>query len=140
MTIRQLSVFIENKAGNLQDLLKVLADNDINIISLTIADTNDFGIVRLLVSEPELALDKLREKHFTVRIHDVISLELSTTPGSFYHILHHFSIAGIGLEYVYAFSYGSKAIAVIRTDNQDKAFELIEKEQFVSISENDLRE
>ncbi|MBP8904092.1 MAG: ACT domain-containing protein [Paludibacteraceae bacterium] len=138
MTIRQLSVFMENKPGNLNDILLVLAQNNINIAALTVADTSDYGILRLLVSDPQKALDKLREKHFTVRIHDVLSLEMDPEPGSLYRILHHFAEAGISMEYVYAFSFGSKSIVVFRTDNREKAVEVIKENNLISISEEEL--
>ena len=138
MTIRQLSVFMENKPGNLNDILLVLAQNNINIAALTVADTSDYGILRLLVSDPQKALDKLREKHFTVRIHDVLSLEMDPQPGSPYRILHHFAEAAISMEYVYAFSFGSKSIVVFRTDNREKAVEVIKENNLISISEEEL--
>ena len=138
MTIRQLSVFMENKPGNLNDILLVLAQNNINIAALTVADTSDYGILRLLVSDPQKALDKLREKHFTVRIHDVLSLEMDPEPGSLYRILHHFAEAGISMEYVYAFRFGSKSIVVFRTDNREKAVEVIKENNLISISEEEL--
>lgn len=138
MTIRQLSVFLENKAGNLNDALEILSNNQINIVALTIADTSEYGIVRLLVSNPELALDKLRENKFTVRIHDVLSLEMDPQPGSLHRILERFAEAGISMEYVYAFSYGSKSIVVFRTDNREKALELIAKYNFNPVTESDL--
>ncbi|NLO70431.1 MAG: ACT domain-containing protein [Porphyromonadaceae bacterium] len=139
MTIRQLSVFMENKPGNLNDVLSVLAENNINIVSLTVADTEEFGIVRLLVCDPEKAQVKLRENQFTVRIHDVLSLEMSPKPGSLYKILSHFAEAEISIEYVYAFSYGSKSIVVFRTNNREKALEVIRKNNLISITENDLK-
>lgn len=139
MTIRQLSVFLENKPGYLNEVLEVLSENRINIAALTIADTDDYGIVRLLVSEPQVALEKLREKHFTVRIHDVLSLEMEPQPGSLYHILHHFADADISMEYVYAFSFGSKSIVVFRTDNREKAVEVINENKLKSITEEDLK-
>ena len=138
MTIRQLSVFMENKPGKLNDILLVLAQNNINIAALTVADTSDYGILRLLVSDPQKALDKLREKHFTVRIHDVLSLEMDPEPGSLYRILHHFAEAGISMEYVYAFSFGSKSIVVFRTDNREKAVEVVKKNNLISITEEEL--
>ncbi len=138
MTIRQLSVFLENKAGNLNDALEILSNNQINIVALTIADTSEYGIVRLLVSNPELALDKLRENKFTVRIHDVLSLEMDPQPGSLHRILERFAEADISMEYVYAFSYGSKSIVVFRTDNREKALELIAKYNFNPVTESDL--
>ena len=139
MTIRQLSVFLENKPGCLDAMLSVLAENSINIIALTIADTSDYGIVRLLVSDPQKALEKLREKHYTVRIHDILSLEMDAAPGSLFKILDLFTQADIGLEYVYAFSFGSKSILVLRTDNREKAVEVIKNNHLKSITEEDLK-
>lgn len=140
MTIRQLSVFMENKPGNLNEVLAVLSENDINIVSLTVADTDEYGIVRLLVCNPELAQEKLREKQFTVRIHDVLSLEMSPKPGSLYKILNHFAEAEISMEYVYAFSYGSKSIVVFRTDNREKALEVIKNNKLKPVTKGDLKQ
>ncbi|MFV0390773.1 MAG: ACT domain-containing protein [Paludibacteraceae bacterium] len=139
MKVRQLSVFMENKPGNLNDILHVFATSDINIVSLTVADTDEYGIVRLLVSEPEKAQEKLREKQFTVRIHDVFALEMEPQSGSLYRILEHFAEATISMEYVYAFSYGSKSIVVFRADNQEKAVEVIRSNRLKSIREEDLK-
>jgi len=77
MTIRQISVFLENKAGHLNKILAVLAQNDININALTVADSSDYGLLRMLVSDPEMAVEILRSENFPVRIHEVISLEMS---------------------------------------------------------------
>lgn len=139
MTIRQLTVFLENKPGYLNRMLGILTTHNINIAALTIADTDEYGIVRLLVSEPELAAEKLREAQHSVRVHDVLSLEMDSAPGSLYRILSHFSDAGISLEYIYAFSYGGKSFVVIRTDNREKAIEVIEKNSLKPINEEDLR-
>lgn len=139
MTIRQLSVFMENKSGILNEILSVLAQNNINIAALTVADTNYYGILRLLVSDPQSALEKLREKQFTVRIHDVLSLEMAPEPGSLYRILHHFAEARISMEYVYAFSFGSKSIVVFRTDNREKAEKVIKENGLKSVREEDLK-
>ena len=140
MTIRQLSVFMENKPGNLNDVLAVLAENNINIASLTVADTDEYGIVRLLVSDPETAQEKLREQQFTVRIHDVLSLEMDPKPGSLFRIMSHFAQADISFEYVYAFSYGSKSIVVFRTNNRDKALEVIKENNLKPVREVDLKQ
>ncbi|MFV0470723.1 MAG: ACT domain-containing protein [Paludibacteraceae bacterium] len=138
MTIRQLSVFLENKPGYLDEMLSVLAENNINIVALTIADTSDYGIVRLLVSNPQMALDKLREKQYTVRIHHIISLEMEKKVGSLYKILDLFTRASINVEYIYAFSFGNKSIMVVRTDNQDKAAEVVRQHHLKPISEEEL--
>lgn len=139
MTIRQLSVFLENKTGYLNEMLAILAKNSINIVALTVADTSDYGIVRMIVSDPQLALDKLREGRFTVRIHDILSLEMDAAPGSLARILDLFNEQDIAIEYVYAFSFGSKSILVFRTNNREKAVEVIKKNKLKSISEEELK-
>ncbi len=138
MTIRQLSVFIENKPGYLNEVLEILAANNINIAALTIADTDEYGIARILVNEPELAAEKLRESKHSVRVHDVLSLEMSPEPGSLYRILAHFAQADIDIAYVYAFSYGDKSFVVLRTDNREKAIEVIENNKLKTVNEADL--
>ena len=139
MTIRQLSVFLENKTGHLNEILAVLAQKNINIIALTVADSSDYGILRAIVSNPEKALEALRAEHFTVRVHDILSLEMSAAPGSMSHILDLFTAADICIEYVYAFSFGSKSILMIRTDNREKAIEVIHNNSLKSISEAELK-
>ena len=139
MTIRQLSVFLENKTGYLNEMLAKKKKNSINIVALTVADTSDYGIVRMIVSDPQLALDKLREERFTVRIHDILSLEMDAAPGSLARILDLFNEQDIAIEYVYAFSFGSKSILVFRTNNREKAVEVIKINKLKSISEEDLK-
>ena len=139
MTIRQLSVFLENKTGHLNQILSVLAKNNINIIALTVADSSDYGILRAIVSDPEKALEALRAELFTVRVHDVLSIEMDAAPGSMSKILDMFTAADICIEYVYAFSFGSKSILMVRTDNSEKAIEIIAANKLKSISEADLK-
>lgn len=139
MTIRQLSVFLENKTGHLNEILSVLAQKNINIIALTVADSSDYGILRAIVSDPEKALEALRAEHFTVRVQDVLSLEMGAAPGSMSHILDLFTAAEICIEYVYAFSFGSKSILMLRTDNSEKAIEIIKSNGLKSIREEDLK-
>ena len=138
MTIRQLSVFLENKTGYLNQVLNVLARNHINIVALTVADTSDYGIMRAIVSNPEKALEALRNEQFTVRVHEIMGLEMDAAPGSMSHILDLFTSADICIEYVYAFSFGSKSMLVFRTDNKEKALEVIEKNKLKPIREKDL--
>ena len=139
MTIRQLSVFLENKTGHLNQILSVLAKNNINIIALTVADSSDYGILRAIVSDPEKALAALRAEQFTVRVHDILSLEMDAAPGSMSHILDLFTAADICIEYVYAFSFGSKSIVVFRTDNREKAEKVIIENGLKSVREEDLK-
>lgn len=140
MTVRQLSVFLENKTGYLNQVLAVLAKHNINIIALTVADTSDFGILRTIVSDPEKALEVLRAEQFTVRLHDILSLEMDAAPGSLAQILDLFTAADICIEYVYAFSFGSKSILILRTNNREKSVEVILTNHLKSISEADLKE
>lgn len=139
MTIRQLSVFLENKTGHLNEILRVLSKNNINIVALTVADSSDYGILRAIVSNPEKAMEVLRAEHFTVRVHEIFSLEMAAEPGSMSHILDLFTAADICVEYVYAFSFGSKSILMIRTDNSEKATEIIRANELKQISEDDLK-
>jgi len=139
MTIRQLSVFLENKTGHLNKILSVLAASNINIVALTVADSSDYGILRAIVSDPEKALAALRAEQFTVRVHDILSLEMDAAPGSMSHILDLFTAADICIEYVYAFSFGSKSILIIRADNSDKAMQVIQANGLKLIREEDLK-
>ena len=117
----------------------IFHENNINIIALTVADSSDYGILRAIVSDPEKALEALRAEQFTVRVHDILSLEMDAAPGSMSYILDLFTAADICIEYVYAFSFGSKSILLIRTDNCDKAVEVIQANKLKSIREAELR-
>jgi hypothetical protein len=139
MTIRQISVFLENKTGHLNKILAILADNGININALMVADSSDYGLLRMLVSDPEKAAALLRAENVTVRIHEVISLEMDAAPGSMSTILNLFTEAGLSIEYVYAFSFGSKSVLILRTNDREKAFEVILKNKLKSIHESDLK-
>ena len=139
MTISQLSVFLENKTGYLNQVLAVLAKHNINIVALTVADTSDYGILRAIVSDPEKALEVLRAEQFSVRIHDILSIEMSAEPGTMSHILDMFTAADICIEYVYAFSFGSKSILILRTDNREKSIQVIKDNKLKSITEADLK-
>jgi len=139
MTIRQLSIFLENKSGRLHEALEALRSKKINITALTIADTSEYGIIRLLVSEPEEGCSMLKSLGFSVNLTEVISLSVSHEAGSLCDVLKKFSDEKLSIEYMYAFSLGEKAIIVLRTDNHQKAFEIIERNQFTLISEEEIR-
>ena len=139
LTIRQLSIFLENKSGRLGEVLAALARGQINIIALTIADTSDYGLLRLIVSDPEKACALLKESGFSVNLNEVLSLEMDTTPGSLAAIMEKFAEAGVGVEYLYAFSFGARAVMVMRTTNRPQALEIIADHSWKLITENDLR-
>ena len=139
VTVRQLSVFLENKAGRLQELLEVLSGENINITALTIADTSEYGIVRLLVSDPENGYKLLKERDFRVNLTEVISLSVSHEPGTLANMLKKFSEKNLSIEYMYAFCLGDKAVIVLRANNHAQAFEIIEQNNFSIISENEIK-
>ncbi len=127
MIIKQLSVFLENRAGRLTELTGILAENDINISAFSIADTADFGILRMIVGKPEPAERILKEKGFAVRITDVIGLVVSHQPGGLHKALQVLSGSNISVEYMYAFAATKDlATVVIRTDTPEKAIEVLE--------------
>ena len=139
MTIRQLSIFLENKSGRLQEVLEVLRNEKINITALTIADTSEYGILRLIVSDPENGYKLLKARGFSVNLTDVLSLSVSHEPGSLAKMLKKFSEENLSIEYMYAFSLGEKAIIVMRTDNRPKAFEIIGQNNFTLIGEDEIK-
>ena len=139
MTIRQLSIFLENKTGRLQEVLEVLGNEHINITALTIADTSEYGILRLIVSDPENGYKLLKACGFSVNLTEVFSLSVSHKPGSLARMLEKFSDEKLSIEYMYAFSLGEKAVIVLRTDNRPKAFEIIKQNNLSIIGEDEIK-
>ena len=127
MFIKQLSVFVENKKGRLSEILDVI--KDINISALSMADTTDFGVLRMIVSDPDLAKQKLTESGVVVKTTDVIGMVVGDTPGSLAKEIRCLTDNGIVVEYTYAFlsRNNDNALVVLRTDNNEKA-EVILKE------------
>ena len=130
MLIRQLSLFIENKPGALNAVCQVLKKNGINIRTLSLADTQQFGILRLLVKDHARAFAVLREAGFLVKETDVLALPVKDTPGGLAAILDVLDLAGISVEYMYAFTFGcnGQAVMVFRFEDPDKALEALERE------------
>ena len=123
MKLKQLSVFLENKPGRLRELCAVLAENGINIITLSLADTEQFGILRLIIKEYDKAKALLEEKGFVAKLTDVIAIEVNDQPGGLSDILKIEEAAGISVEYMYAFTIksGENAVLLFRFDDMDKA-------------------
>jgi hypothetical protein len=122
--ITQLSVFLENKPGRLADVVGCLSDSDINIHALSIADTTDFGILRLIVAEPDRAREILKSHGLPTRETDVICVDLAQKPGSLAHVLRELEKINSSIEYMYAFTSrapGHDAMAIVRLENQDEA-------------------
>jgi len=123
MKVEQISIFLENKSGRLAEVTGVLAKAGVNIRALSLADTADFGILRLIVNKTDQAKQILRESGFTVAKTAVIALEVPDSPGGLAGILSTLDKAGINVEYMYAFVQrsGDNAIIIFRFDELDKA-------------------
>ena len=120
MKIKQLSIFLENKTGRINQVAKTLGNKGINMIAFSLAESADFGILRLLVSDTAKAAAVLKEEHFAVKESDVICLECSNTPGALAKILDTLSSENIFIEYMYAFAREKSANIVIRPTDIDK--------------------
>jgi len=128
MKIEQLSIFLENKAGRLAEVTDVLAQADINIRALSLADTSDFGILRLIVNDHETAKNALKAAGFTVGLTSVVAVEVPHVPGGLNTILQLLGKKGVNVEYMYAFMQkGDNAVLIFRFNNPEAALETLKK-------------
>ncbi|MDR1017867.1 MAG: amino acid-binding protein [Lachnospiraceae bacterium] len=134
-TIKQLSIFIENREGRLDEVLHVLGENDINIVALSLADTEDYGMLRLIVSDPLKAKMILKEAGITSMVTDVVAIKVSHATGSLSSAMHVIVEAGINVEYMYCFANGAEASAILKTDEPDKLVEVLGKSGFAVYKE-----
>ncbi|MDY0374764.1 MAG: ACT domain-containing protein [Desulfobacterium sp.] len=127
MRAEQISIFLENKAGRLAEVTATLRDANVNIRALSLADTTDFGILRLIVNDNQKAEKVLKDEGFTVGKTDVIAVEVDDNPGGLNQVLDPLTREGINVEYMYAFAnpHGKNAIMIFRFDNIDKAIEIL---------------
>ena len=125
--VKQISVFLENKSGRLAAVSRILVANDINIRALCIADTSDFGILRLIVNDPERAHDVLKEAGFTVSATSVIAVQVPDRPGGLAEVLSVLEEAGLNIEYLYAFvtKISGQALVIFKVEDVDRAAELL---------------
>ncbi len=140
MKINQLSIFLENKPGHLSSASKVLADAGINIITLSLADTEQFGILRLIVKEWQKAKDLLEKHNFVVKITDVIATEVDDHPGGLQQILAVIDNADVNIEYMYAFTFrkNDRAILIFRFDDPNAAITLLQENGINIVNNIDL--
>ncbi len=127
MKIKQISVFLENRPGQLSIPCRALAEAGINILTLSLADTQQFGILRLIVKDWQRAQDVLKAAGCVINVTDVLAIEVPDRPGGMAHILEVLEKASLNIEYMYAFSFrrGDKAVVVFRFDDPDKAIEIL---------------
>jgi hypothetical protein len=129
MIVKQLSIFMENRAGRMAEVVRLLGDAGINIRALSLADTSDFGILRLIVNDVEKAVKVLRDSHHTVSLTDVIAVEIPDKPGGLAGVLEPLRDAGVNVEYMYAFveKATDKAVVIFRFENLDAAIQALKK-------------
>ena len=129
MKVKQISVFVENAQGALSKVTKILADNGVNIRALSIADTTDFGILRLIVQNPDEAYSVLKENNITAKMTDVIVAAIADKPSGLNCALTALSVGEVSVEYMYAFvtKNENEAYVIIKADDSEKAVKALEK-------------
>ncbi len=130
MKVEQISVFLENKAGRLAEVTKVLGEAGVNIRALSLADTTDFGILRLIVDQYDKAREILKQHGFTVGKTEVVAIEVPDRPGGLAWVLQILSDSDVNVEYMYAFVQhsGKNAVIIFRFDNLERAIELLQQQ------------
>lgn len=129
-TIQQLSVFLENREGRLDEVLKTLADHEVNIVALSLADTSDYGMLRMIVSDPEKGKWVLKEAGITAMLTDVVALRVPHATGSLSKAMHQIVEGGVNVEYMYAFANGNDASAVLKCDDPKRVVEILRESGF----------
>ena len=125
MIIRQLSIFLENRTGRINEVARVLADNGINMQAFSMAETADFGLLRLIVPDVDKAVEVLRSADIAVMVTDVLCVSCSNVPGSLSAILERLASNNVFIEYMYAFSDGETANVIIRPNNIEDAVKVL---------------
>jgi len=140
MTIKQLSVFVENKPGKLYEALEALADAKIDLRALSLADTSDFGILRSIVDKPDQALDVLSKAGFLVKTSEVLAVVIGDKPGGLATVVRILSEGSVNIEYTYAFVAHSrdKAYVILRVDNNDAAVKILTKNEVSLLTEKEM--
>lgn len=140
MSLKQLTIFVENKQGTLVDITKTLADNNVNMRALSIADTQDFGILRLIVNDNETATKALTEAGYLLKMTDVVGVKIGDQPGKLSKALEVLDEAKINMEYLYAFMARTEkhAYVVLRVADNEAAEKALENAGFHMITDADV--
>lgn len=125
MKVKQLSIFLENKSGSLKKVLGLIKKADVQLIATTIADTTDYGIFRIICDAPERAYDALKEGGVTASLTDVFSVSLDDIPGKAADVISYLTEGGVNISYLYSFLLEGKGVLIFKTDNTQKAEELL---------------
>jgi hypothetical protein len=136
MTVKQISVFLENTAGRLAEVTEVLTEAGINLRALTIADTADFGILRLIVDEPERAIEVFEKNGFTAKITEVLGIEVADEPGGLHRVMEFFEKNNVNIEYLYATleRKEEKAVVIFKVEDIEQGLKIIKEHNVPLIS------
>ena len=141
MRIRQISIFLENKPGQLSTICRTLADAGVNIATLSLADTADFGIVRMIVDDHEKAKKVLADKGHVANVREVVAVCVPDRPGGMAEVMQVLDKADANIEYSYAFAFhkGEKAVLVFRFDDNDKAESALKAAGYTTLGEDEIK-
>jgi hypothetical protein len=140
MIIKQLSVFLENKSGRLTEVTEALASAHINISAFSIADTSEFGVLRMIVNKPDEAAKTLKTKGISVHITEVVGLIVPDEPGGLHRALQMLSSEGVSIEYMYAFALNNRATVILRTDTAQQTIAILQKHKMELLKASDIYE
>lgn len=140
MKIKQLSIFLQNKIGSLSNPLNILSEENINIRAMSMADTSEFCILRLVVDNPDKGKEILEKNNFLVKVTEIIGVEMDDSPGGLTSVLKILKDNNIDLEYLYAFTHDKvgKAILLIHTSNPDKTAKILMENEVILVSSDDV--
>lgn len=138
MTIKQISLFLENKFGRLSELLSILSKADVHIVSATIADTSDYGLMRLITSDQQKAFNVLKENGVLVSMNEVVAISVEPKAAEFAQVIGLFTRRGISIEYMYCFSFGGKLVLVMRCSDLAAVREVVRDNGLTFVTETDL--
>ena len=138
MTVNQISIFLENKYGKLNEILALLAEQGIRIIAATVSDTSEYGILRMIVNDSQKAYAILKENNASVNLTDVFAIVTGSEAGTFASTFNLFTKAGVSIEYMYCFSIQEKSILIIRTNNKEAVREVMRKNNLEYLNESSL--
>ena len=129
-TIQQLSVFMENREGRLDEILKILSEAGVNIVALSLADTSEYGMLRMIVSDPHKGRAALKDEGITAMLTDVVALRVPHATGSLRKAMHQIVEGEVNIEYMYAFANGSDAAAVLKSDDPARVIDILKGSGF----------
>lgn len=138
MLIKQLSIFLENRKGRFNEIARLLGEKKINMTAFTVSENSDFGILRVIVSDTDTAIDVLKEKGYAVNITDVVCIQTPNQAGALAKVLDVIYSAGVFIEYMYAFSEGNVANVIIRPDNIEQCIDQLKENKIELLAASEL--